>query len=320
MADILIATYPLAGHTLPLRPIAQELLGRGHRVRWYAGAAFAATVRAAGAEHVPMSPAIDRDGRALDEVYPDRARLRGLNKIRWDMMNVFIEPSIEQVAQLRGILAHDPADAIVADPGFVGARMLSELEGLPWATVGITPLTLPSRDLPPFGPGLLPRHSPVGRFRDRILRAMTSRSLRDVVSYREEVRARLGLPASGEDLMTGFLSPQLHLQHGVPGLEYPRTDLPLTVRFIGALNAPTASRLDQDHWAGIGIEPDGRPLIHVTPGHPGQRRPHQAAAPDDPSIGRRGRPGAGNPRVGHGLLPERRQPARQRARRAVCVL
>ncbi|HEX6673972.1 MAG TPA: nucleotide disphospho-sugar-binding domain-containing protein [Actinomycetes bacterium] len=268
MADILIATYPLAGHTLPLRPTARELASRGHRVRWYAGAAFARTVRATGAEHIPMRPTIDRDGRPLDEVHPDRARLTGLDKLRWDMKHLFIEPAIEQVAHLRRILGDDPADVIVVDPGFTGARMLSELDGLPWVSVGITPLMLPSRHLPPFGPGLLPNGSLAGRLRDRVLRAMTSRKLRDVVAYRDEVRARLGLPASGDDLMTGFLSPHLHLQASVPGLEYPRSDLPATVHFIGALHGPITSQPGQADagWAEMDIEPDGRPLVHVTQG------------------------------------------------------
>jgi MGT family glycosyltransferase len=264
MTDVLVVTYPLPGHTLPLRPVARELITRGHRVRWYAGAAFAAAVRATGAELVPMNPAIDRDGRPLDEVYPSRARLSGLNKIRWDMKHLFIEPAIEQVAQLRRVLRDEPADIIVADPGVYGAGPLSELEGLPWVSVGITPLTVPSRDLPPFGPGLLPHSSPVGRIRDRVLRTVTNRMLRDVVVYRERVRSQLGLDPSTQDLMTGFLSPHLHLQAGVPGLEYPRTDLPATVHFIGALSDPGDQAPDPAIWPQI--EQSSRPVVHVTQG------------------------------------------------------
>ncbi|WP_405060863.1 hypothetical protein OG474_04260 [Kribbella sp. NBC_01505] len=75
--SILIATYPLAGHVGPLRPIARELVARGHDVRWYTGLRFADTVRATGAEFVAMAPELDRAELPLDEEFPERAQLKG---------------------------------------------------------------------------------------------------------------------------------------------------------------------------------------------------------------------------------------------------
>lgn len=261
MTNVLIATYPLAGHTLPLRGIARELVDRGHRVRWYAGSAFAGVVRATGAELLPMDPAIDRDTRPLDDVHPERARLRGLRKLSWDLKHLFIDAGVTQLEGLRQTLRTEPTDIVVSDPGFFGARLLGELDDVRWASVGLTPLTLPGPGIPPFGPGLRPRASRFGAVRDRVLTAVTDLALRDVVAHQEAQRRDLGLPPSGLALMAGVISPHLHLQAGVPGMDYPRTGLPGSLHYVGDL-APA-----QDEPASEVALPDsGRPVVHVTQG------------------------------------------------------
>lgn len=261
MTDIVIATYPLAGHTLPLRGIARELVERGHRVRWYAGAGFADVVRASGAELLPMDPEIDRDSRPLDEVHPERAQLRGLQKIGWDIKHVFIDAGVTQLAGLRRALRAEPADVVVSDLGFFGTRLLGELDGVRWVSVGTTPLTLPGPGIPPFGPGLRPRASLFGSVRDRLLTSITDRALRDVVAHQDAVRRELGLPPSDLSLMAGVISPHLHLQAGVPGMDYPRTALPATLHYVGDI-APTQG----EPGAELVLPGAGRPVVHVTQG------------------------------------------------------
>lgn len=274
MTNVLIATYPLAGHTLPLRGIARELVDRGHRVRWYAGSAFADIVRATGAELLPMDPTIDRDTRPLDEVHPERARLRGLKKLSWDMKHLFIDAGVPQLEGLRQALRAAPTDVVVSDPGFFGARLLGELDGVRWVSVGLTPLTLPGPGIPPFGPGLRPRASRFGAVRDRVLTAMTDLALRDVVAHQEAQRRDLGLPPSGLSLMAGVLSPHLHLQAGVPGMDYPRPGLPATVHHVGDL------ALAHDDLAIEPALPDVvRPVVHVTQGTAANADLHELLLP-----------------------------------------
>lgn len=261
MTNVLIATYPLAGHTLPLRGIARELVDRGHRVRWYAGAAFADVVRATGAELLPCDPAIDRDTRPLDEVHPERARLRGLKKISWDIKNLFIDAGLSQLDGLRLALRAEPTDVVVSDLGFFGTRLLGELDGVRWVSVGTTPLTLPGPGIPPFGPGLRPRASLVGAARDRLLASVTDFALRDAVTYQEAQRRELGLPPSDLSLMAGVISPHLHLQTGVPGMDYPRTELPATLHYVGDI-APAQG----DPAEELALPDSGRPVVHVTQG------------------------------------------------------
>jgi UDP:flavonoid glycosyltransferase YjiC (YdhE family) len=265
MAEILIATYPLAGHTLPLRPIARALVARGHSVRWYAGPRFAATVADTGAEYVLMDTDLHRDDRPMDEVYPDRAALSGLAKLKWDLKHGFIEPAVEQVEGLRRVVAERPADVLISDPGMNGTPMFAELTGQRWVSVGVTPLPLPSPDVPPFGLGLPPATSAAGRLKYRLLRTfLDSVVMRDVVRFRDRIRAQVGLPPSRISLMASFFSPYLHLQAGVPELEYPRRDLPDHVHFVGALTDPAGSVKTPDWWAEL--EQADRPIVHVTQG------------------------------------------------------
>lgn len=264
MTDFLFATMPAVGHVTPLRPVARALVARGHRVRWYAGRVFADAVTSTGAEHVPMSASIDRDLRPPDEVFPERAALTGVAQFRWDMLNVFLAPAEQQVADLRASLAEHPADVLVGDVGVLGVRLLGELEDRPWVTVGIAPLTMPSRDTAPFGSALPPSATPLGRVRNRLLYAAFDRVvLRPVNAEFRALRERVGLPSARATLFGG-VSPYLFLQNGVPGLEYPRSDLPPQVHFVGSLAAPEPGIVEPPWWSDV--ETADRPVVHVTQG------------------------------------------------------
>ena len=55
-----------------------------------------------------------------------------------------------------------------------------------------------------------------------------------------------------------------YLQTTVAGFEYPRPDLPASVRFVGPILAPPSSRFDPpDWWDELAA---GRPVVHVTQG------------------------------------------------------
>lgn len=66
-----------------------------------------------------------------------------------------------QFDDLRAAFAARPWDVIVAESTSLGAALVAESTGTPWATVALTPLTLPSIALPP--PGLTLRPAAVAR-------------------------------------------------------------------------------------------------------------------------------------------------------------
>lgn len=265
MLSILVATYPLAGHVGPLRPIVRELVARGHRVRWYTGARFGPTVRDTGAEFVSMAPDLDRADLPLDEEFPERAKLSGLKKIRWDLRNIFIGPAAEQVAELQALLDEGSTDVIVCDPGVTGVSMVSELEGIPFVTIGITPLALPAPGLAPFGPGLQPAMSPLGKVRNFLLTSLLERVVySDGKAYLNDIRVQLGLAPVTGDLIASMFSPYLHLQVGVPELEHPRPVVPDHVQFVGALNDSSTGIARPTWWEDVVTATC--PVVHVTQG------------------------------------------------------
>ncbi|MFI2351789.1 glycosyltransferase [Streptomyces sp. NPDC019443] len=266
MAEILTGTLPATGHVVSLQPVVRELVSRGHTVRWYTSERYADEVETTGAQLEPMSPHLDMFAGPLDELYPERVELTALRRVKWDLKHLFMNPTAGQAEELRLLHERRAADVLLCDPGFGAARMLSELGGPPWVSVGSTPLTLPSRDTAPFGSGLPPSSSKAGRARNALLRYVFNNIvMRDVLAHRDELRRRAGLPSSREDIMGSGVSPHLHLQSGVAGLEYPRSDLPAHVHFIGALADDVDTAHVMPHWweavRGLGL-----PIVHVTQG------------------------------------------------------
>jgi UDP:flavonoid glycosyltransferase YjiC (YdhE family) len=265
MTTFLIATMPLVGHVNPLRPIARALVDRGHDVRWYTGRRFRTAVESTGASFVPVSAGIDHASANLDEVLPGRAGRTGMDGIKFDVKHAFIDPAPTQVTDLRRLVAAGSVDAVIADLGVVGAPLFHELTGVPWVSVGITPLAIPSRDTAPFGPALPPSATPSGRIRNLVLNVLIDKVvMRDVRAHYQRTRATVGLgPKAGPFI--GAISPLLHLQNGLPELEYPRSDLPPQVHFVGALADPPAAAPNlPDWWADVAST--HRPVVHVTQG------------------------------------------------------
>ncbi|MFD4676096.1 glycosyltransferase [Lentzea sp. NPDC058450] len=261
--DLLFATMPVPGHVVPLLPIARALTARGHGVRWCTGRQFADRITATGAEFVAMNPSIDHQGRNVDELFPERRKLKGVAKLRYDMTAVFLDPVPSQVDDLRRILGGRGADLVLHDTAYVGAVVVEHLGGPRAVSVGVSPMMLPAPDVPPFGPGLKYRRDLVGRVRDRLVRGLLDNVVfKPVLDHRDRVLAGLGLPPEARALAT--VSPHLHLQNGVAGLEHPRAHMPEQVKFVGALvdSAPSAGL--PPWWDRLMSA--RRPIVHVTQG------------------------------------------------------
>jgi len=265
MARFLIGTVPAIGHINPALPIARTLVERGHEVWWYTGQRFRAKVDATGAHYVPMSAAPDFDDRDLDIAFPGRRGLTGLAQLKWDLKYVFIDSSSGQLTDCLNILRAFPADVFLADTVFAGAGATYEKGGPPWAVFGISALALSSRDTAPFGLALPPDSSPLGRVRNRGLHLLFNHVIfRDVITYTNTVRAQLGLPVIRGSLFDAGLSPFLYLQGTVPEFEYPRSDLPPQVHFVGLLTARRPIEFTPPPWW-HDLTTD-RPVVHVTQG------------------------------------------------------
>jgi UDP:flavonoid glycosyltransferase YjiC (YdhE family) len=268
MPRILVLSSPIGGHVAPMLSAAAGLVARGHEVVFLTGARFADAVAATGAEHVALPPQADYDDRDMDAAFPQRRELKGMAKLRSDLINTFIDPLPHQYRAVCELLDSRGIDVIVSEASAIGPLPLvlgARATRPPIVCCNVLPLTLGSRDTAPYGPGLPPMAGPVGRLRNRALRFGVEKiAFRSVQQHADMLLAQLGarpLPVFCFDAI-GVL-PDRFLHFSVPGFEYPRSDLPAKVRFAGRLEPQVGDVALPDWWG----ELDGdRPVVHVTQG------------------------------------------------------
>ncbi|HEV7664382.1 MAG TPA: nucleotide disphospho-sugar-binding domain-containing protein [Chloroflexota bacterium] len=263
MSRFLIATLPVPGHVAPMAAIARALAQRGDEVVWYGSRFFASRIEATGARFVPISSTLDYGDSEYDRHFPERARLTGLDQVKFDFMHLFADAAPGYIKDLESILDGFPADALLGDPAVVATRIVGERRGLPWATLNISVLGLPSRDVAPFGLALPPDASTLGRLRNRALYWLARNVVfRDVNQH----FAALGRQHGWKSFpFEPTVSRYLYLQPTIQSFEYPRSDLPPSVHFIGPiLPDPLQSFTLPDWWADVVAAQ--RPIVLVTQG------------------------------------------------------
>src|SRR4051794_9511932 len=266
MTRFLFAAMPAAGHVGPMIPLAHELVARGHEVAWYTGERYRDKVEATGAAFLPQVHAMRVDVARLDDDFPVRATKKGVAKFIHDMREVFIKQVPGQVDDLEDHVGEFAPDVLVAEPALgAAALVIDQRHGLKWATCGISALAFPSVDTAPFGFGLRPPASAMGRMRNRAIGALIDATVfRPVNKDYDAMRERLGLGPIEGGLFGSTLSPYLYLQPTVPSFEYPRSDLAPQVHFVGPLLPPAPADFVEPVW--FGELRSGRPVVLVTQG------------------------------------------------------
>jgi MGT family glycosyltransferase len=264
MARILVTAMPFAGHVAPITGVVAHLVARGHDVAVYTGSRYASRFEALGARPIRWAAAPDFDERDLRATFAGVGR-RGPLGVLANLEHVFIRTGEGQARDLLAAHAITPFDVIAGDVMSVGAGMAAELAGVPWATLSIVPLSMPSRDLPPSGLALHPGHGPLGRLRDGMLRGVVRAATRPLDRALRHVRGALGLPA-GEPFERALYSSELVVATGSPLLEYPRSDLGSQFEFVGRLvPADPAIAAVAPSWRDDLRDP-GRRVVLVTQG------------------------------------------------------
>ena len=272
MARLLVATVPLTGHVHPMLLLVRALIARGHHVQWYAAKKFARSIQAAGATFAPMRAAPDWDDAEVEAALPALRGKRGLARVKTQLGAMFIDPAPDQLRDLEALADEarpDAAiDAVIADQAHLGAALLAEKRGLPWVGLGISALMAPSIDTAPFGSARRPAREGEPRWIYRFLNWLIFCVVfRSVNRAYHRARAAAGLPVT-ERTYFDVMSPQLYLQPTVPAFEYPRSDLPAQVQFIGPLvpaSAPAAAL--PPWWSDLeAARARGTPIVLVTQG------------------------------------------------------
>lgn len=278
VSSILIVSAPFHGHVTPLLPLAENFVNRGDDVRFITGARFADKVSATGSSYLPLPAEADFDDRSIVGNFPERAGLKGVKAIAFDIEHVIARPARAQYEALMAALTAQPADAVLAEPLSLGAAFLlvHPRSARPAVVVcGIVPLPVESRDTAPFGMGLPPARI-LNRPRNIALAALSRRSLRRPYGVIDDLhRGVHGTDMPGTLVDWGRRADAL-VQFTVPSFEYPRSDAPAELHFVGPLSATGPQAPLPPWWADL----DGsRPVIHVTQGTLANTDYEQAIAP-----------------------------------------
>lgn len=104
-------------------------------------------------------------------------RPSGIAGLRYDVARIFLTPARAQYKALMTRMSQErtPFDAIVVDPTFIGALLVSghpRHAHPPVIVAGMLTLPLSSSAVPPFGLGMRPWRGPTNHVRNTILRAL----------------------------------------------------------------------------------------------------------------------------------------------------
>jgi UDP:flavonoid glycosyltransferase YjiC (YdhE family) len=238
MTSILITSTPVHGHVMPLLAVTRALVAAGHEVRFLTGSRYREKVEEAGARYLPLPAEADFDDRAIDASFPGRVGLTGPAAIRYDMLEIFLKPVPHQVRAVREALGAEETDVILSEPMFAGMiAFVGDRSTPPVVNLGIVPLGVKSRDTAPFGLGIPPVPGPGGRIRNAL---MTFVAERVIFAPVQKEAQRLAVQLTGRPMPGFFLDwpsrADAVVQFTVPNFEYPRSDLPKTVHFVGPVS------------------------------------------------------------------------------------
>lgn len=264
MSSIIIAACPVHGHVTPLLTVARGFVERGDDVRFITGAAFADRVTATGATRIALPPDADFNIDDLVAV-PERAGLRGIRALAFDVEHIFANPAKPQYEAVMAAHMARPADVVLAEPGFLGAALLlAHCRPIRPAVVicGVIPLGIPSADTAPFGMGLPPARL-FNRQRNATLAALNRRVWARANDTLDRFHRAVHGQALPDQILNWYNWADAVAQFTVPAFEYPRSDAPASLHFVGPLGATGSQAPLPDWWD----ELDGsRPVVHVTQG------------------------------------------------------
>lgn len=279
MSSIIITSFPAHGHVTPMLAVAEYFVQRGDDVRFITGKDFVDKVAATGATYLPLPAEADGfNDRPLNEMFPERAKLKGVRAAAHDIEHVFARPAIFQYETLKAALAERPADVVLSEPVFFGAIFhIAHPRSArpPIVMCGVVPLPLVCRDTAPYGLGLPPARF-MNRQRNGALWAMTRRLLRRPYAVIDDLHTQV----HGHAMPFTFVDWGRHadalVQFSVPSFEYPLSDAPPTLHFVGPLSATGSQAPLPQWWSDL----DGsRPVVHVTQGTVANTDYNQVIAP-----------------------------------------
>jgi MGT family glycosyltransferase len=265
-ASIVFAVTPAPGHVNPMLAVARYLRDRGHSIIFNTAEVFRGQIEAANLTFVPFSGFANFDYRHLDEAFPERKNFRpGPDQLVHDFKNVFGKSIPDQYWGIRQIMDEAEIQLILTDVSFMGTfpLLLGPREARPpIISCGIMPMLLSSIDTSPFS---LPDSSPAAHARNVQDNQRFEAMFRSVQDDMNQVLSDCGAsPMPGFFLDCWYTLPDLFLQFTAEAFEYPRSDMPSTIEFVGPILPEASANFRQPEWW---KELNGsKPVVLVTQG------------------------------------------------------
>jgi MGT family glycosyltransferase len=249
MARILNYGAPGSGHTFPPIPTAIALRNRGHEVMVRTASGSVDAIARLGLDAAPIDPRIEAvpidDWKARTSIGAIAAACAVLDK----------RASFE-IPDLEAAIEAERPDLIWVDSNAVGASVVAEASGLPWAHCMPHPHPRPARGVPSFGPGFAPSTSPLARLRDIGVDVCKLFAFRSFMRSHNARRVAFGLPAIERPVDFSLAAPLLILFSAEP-FEYPRK-WARNVRLVGP--ALWEAPAPEPEW----LAAEERPIVLVT--------------------------------------------------------
>lgn len=248
-----MAVNPGSEAGFAMTAVAEAFVQQGHRVVFVGGAGDRSAIERVGARFVEIPPL--PEGPLPSRVLPGLQQIDAIARSVFDGID-------DQWALVRRLIDEHDVDVVLTDPLFIGASALCLLPAAqrpPVIALGVFPLLVPDREVPPFGTGLLPLDGPVNGLRNALLSGFVDgvllrRTAHVAATTLERVT---GVKTSGR-LQQLIEQVDVWAQLTVPRFEYPRAVLPANVRFVGPLRAAQFGEVPE-WW----LDRDPRPVVHV---------------------------------------------------------
>ncbi|HEX9070053.1 MAG TPA: glycosyltransferase [Ktedonobacterales bacterium] len=240
MARIVISTFGSTGDINPFLAAGLGLRARGHDVVFCVESGFQATAERLGFATSPLTgDAIGVLARYGGSLYRRATPLASLRLL----VERYIVPTLRpRIAELRAACAG--ADALVTSPTQIAASFVHDLDQVPYVSVTLQPVTLPSAEMEPQ-PTPFPAPRALRGLANRASWMVGGLAIRPMTDPPiNAIRADYGLPPRRNWMWDGNISEKWAALAVSRAFIQPASDWPPQVRTIGFLFHD-----DDEHWA-----------------------------------------------------------------------
>ncbi|HAG60534.1 MAG TPA: UDP-glucuronosyltransferase [Arthrobacter bacterium] len=235
---ILFASQAIDGHFNPMTGVAMRLQGRGHDVAWYTGPVYADRLGGLGIQHFPFRRAIEHRADNLNELYPQRAKLKGPRAIGFDGEKIFASNVSNFFEDIRELAQQYPFDVAVVDSSMFIHRLVSHLMGKPVVNFVAIPNMESDQQVPPLFFGFRPPRNSVEKAVQGLAGLLSDKLILRPAgqSYRKQHAAYgQAVPREGRLTDEPYRCSDAIIQTGPESLDFPRRRVNPKVHYVGAL-------------------------------------------------------------------------------------